>query len=844
MLVFELTLALRYLAGRKLRSFLTTLAIMFGAVVVFCLNMLVPTMLQVFEINMLAAAGQVDVTINHKTGEMYSRRMLNRVRGLTGVRAVSASLARVINIPDDFFGEAGVSVLTLRGIDPRDAQTLRSYTVAEGRFLRSSDEAVAVISSSLADTLGLKLGDKLHIPLASGIADLRIVGLLSARTLAGNEEVLVTLMEAQKLLDVSDRINIIEINLAPGDKTERDAVMRSIQATVGDDYALGGLSSGSDIVGALEASKAALDLIGFLALFMGGFIILNTFRTIVAERRHDFGMLRAIGASRGTIIWLILVEGVLQRVVGTAAGIALGYLAGAAIIALLGSAMSTFVHIEISIPAIEPSLILTTVGLGVGVTLLAGLLPALSTNRITPIEAMRPAAEPAPRVAVATTLTGAALIFLSLLILISGDNSLAAIGGLMFLLGLVLIAPFLVRPIASVFGALFAAVFARDATGELAQVNMLRQPSRAAITASTTMVGLAIIVGVAGMIFSMTDVYLDILQRSLGSDFLLIPPSIVWKSNIGAKPALAARLRSISGVGVVSTMRYAAATARGQEVALLGIDPVVFPRVSSLSFQAGSAKAAFDELANGRALIINGVFASSIGLKVGEMVQLSTPTGVFPYRVAGIASDFLNADFKTAYTSLTSLQTDFHKNEDIFIQINLLPGVDSTVVEPRLKAALSDYPQFRLISGIAYYEENKQMFESVFALYYAMLGALALPSLIAMLSTLAIGVIERTREIGMLRAIGSTRRQVRGIVLGEALLLAAMGTAFGLTAGLYLGYVLVLETGAVGYPIPYEFPYAGLVAGTAVGLLFGIVAAILPARQAARMDIVRALRYE
>ena len=279
-------------------------------------------------------------------------------------------------------------------------------------------------------------------------------------------------------------------------------------------------------------------------------------------------------------------------------------------------------------------------------------------------------------------------------------------------------------------------------------------------------------------------------------------------------------------------------------MALLGIDPTDYPRVASLTFQQGDGPTAYAALGEGRSLIANGIFAAQAGLKLGDEVQLSTPTGVKPYIVVAVAGDYLNAKVSTAYISHAAMQSDFRKTEDVFIQLNLAPGADTALVESRLKDILADYPQFSLVSGRGYVEQSRQLFSVVFSFMFVLLGVLTMPSLIALLNTLAIGVIERTREIGMLRAIGSTRRQVRRMVIAESLLLAALGTAFGLLAGLYLGYVMVMGMNVGGYPISYVFPFAGLVAATAIGLLFGVLAAIIPARQAARMDIIRALQYE
>jgi putative ABC transport system permease protein len=157
---------------------------------------------------------------------------------------------------------------------------------------------------------------------------------------------------------------------------------------------------------------------------------------------------------------------------------------------------------------------------------------------------------------------------------------------------------------------------------------------------------------------------------------------------------------------------------------------------------------------------------------------------------------------------------------------------------------LLPYPQFKLIAGQAYIDQNMQLFDAMFAGMYAMLIFLAIPSLIAMVNTLAIGVIERRREIGMLRAVGATRRQVRRVILVEALILAAIGVAFGLLAGLYLGYMATSALSAFGFPMDYAFPASALLVAIAAGLIFGVLAALIPARQAAGLPIVSALRYE
>ncbi len=854
---FQLTLAARYLAGRKLRTFLTTLAIVIGVMVIFGTGIYLPSFTDAFNKSLLSASGQTDVMITHKTGEAFSASTLKKIKRIGGIAVIAGSLERVINLPPDFYGkDSPVNALTLVGLDSELAPELHDYRVTEGRFLERGDGRVAVISERLADEVGLKLDDTLKVPTPEGVVKLTIVGLTPGRTLIGNEQVLVTLTQAQKLFDMAGHISVIEANLTTRDKAESEAIVKAIKAQLGDTYTFGGLSSGSEFAGAIQVGQVMFNMFGVLALAMGGFIIFNTFRTIVAERRHDIGMLRAIGANRATIVGLVLTEGLVQGVTGTAIGLGLGYLLGVAITVGSSSMIKQMMNIEIAV-VVEPSLVLVSIALGVGVTLLASLLPALNASRVTPMEALRPApSQVMQRISRISVIAGAVMIVAAIGGLLSGVFAFVALGGLLFLIGLVLVAPALVKPIAQVFGVLLALIFARQGTGELAQGNLTRQPSRAAITASATMIGLAIIVGAGGMMFSTVGTVMELFNRTLGSDYLLIPPSIaVWKGDVGASASLKAKIKAAPGVGAVSSLRYAQSSLRpgalksgaGETtISVLGIDPVEYPQVSAMDFQKGNAEDAFRALAApGRNVIVNGILAAAANLNVGDVMPLVTTAGIKDYRVVAIGGEVLSMKINTAYISQANMKADFRKSEDIFYQVDLAPGADPAAVEQRLERVVEDYPQFRLVAGREYTAEFRQQYDAIYAGFYVLLGVLAFPSLIAILNTLAIGVIERTREIGMLRAIGATRGQVWKTIVAEALLLASLGTAFGILAGLYLSYVFVQGMSASGiFKVAYTFPLAGVLAAIAAGLIFGVLAALVPARQASRMEIIKALRYE
>lgn len=847
----QLTLAARYLYGRKLRTTLTTLAIVFGVMLVFGMNAILPTMLAALQANVQGAEGEADFTIAHVTGETFPAEAASRLQDIDGVRAISATLQRTINLPADFVdGDPArpdrIIAVDLVGVTPEDARAVQAFPVLAGRYLDDSDTASAVITQTLADAFALDAGGVIRLPAAQGLTELTVVGILPASLSSANEKVLVTLPQAQKMTGETGRVSCIDVNVeAFANKSRRAEIQASVEAALGRNYKVGALVTGDEMFAAMELGQTALNLFGALALFMGGFIIFNTFRTVVTERRRDIGMLRALGATRRTIIGAILAEGLLQGLLGSAIGLLLGYLLAVGVLKVAYGPLSMFVNIKLGAPVITPGLTLISVLLGVGVTVLAGLLPALNASKVTPLEALRPtlAEVEFKRQTGRGFWVGAALLVVTTLAILSGQAFLLLPGGIFFLAGLMLVAPGLVRPFASLFGRAAAWVTRRQGIGGLAQSNLTRQPSRVAVTASASMLGLAVIVAAGGMVSSMSGTLGSMIEDSLGSDYIFLPPSVgLWGDNIGATPELAGELRQTPGVETVSTLRFAASQADGQAVSVLGIQPDDFQKVSGLVFSEGG-KSAYTKIASERALIANGSFMVATGKKVGDTVELLTPDGTAVYRIAAIATDLLNAKVTTVYISQANLEADFGRTEDIFIQIDLRKDADREAAGAQIKALGADYPQFKVISGTDYAGAVMAQMSAAFSAIYILFAILAFPSLIAMLNTLTIGVLERTREIGMLRAVGATRRQIRDMVVTEALLLAAIGAAFGILGGVYLGRAFVSGVEII-FPMGYFFPISGIIAAIVIGLLFGALAAVIPARQAARLEIVQALRYE
>jgi len=424
-----------------------------------------------------------------------------------------------------------------------------------------------------------------------------------------------------------------------------------------------------------------------------------------------------------------------------------------------------------------------------------------------------------------------------------GEARLALLGSLLSLAGLIVLGPLLVAPLARYGGRLLALAFPRE--GAIAQGNLLRNPGRAAITASAMLISLAILVALAGLASSFTRGLLGYLEQSMRADYLLVPEALfLGRGDGGAGPELAERLRATPGVSAVTTLRQTSGRINGNEAQLIGIDPQTYPELAGLVFTAGEPVAAYRRLAEGGAVIVNGVLAAQAGLAPGDVVTLETPGGPRRYEVVGVGIDYLNSRVATAYFSQADLAAALGPQNDALLMANRAPDADPAALEAALLALTRDYPTFSLVSFAQWREEQLAGNQARTNILYALMAALAAPSLIALANTLGINVLERTRELAVLRAIGATRGQVQRLIVAESLLLASLGVLGGALAGVGLGYALVGAINRSGLNFPYSFPASGIVLAALVGLAFGVLAALLPARRAARLDIIAALRWE
>ena len=849
----ELPLAISYLKGRPIRTIMTILSIVIGVMMMFGLNGMAPAIKDLFiSSTQSMALSNVDLYITRRDGGFFRQEYEDNVGAVKGVEATASMIARAVAVPPDHYTTAdgrAISTIQVYGVDTSSTDdafnivTAGGRRLAAGRLLQAGDVQVVLISELFAQGLGIGLGEMVKLPGAGGWLNFEVVGLLDDPGLMlGSQQVFMPIPAAQDLLNTPNRINIIMGRYAEG--SDARAIDTAVGSIFGRGYELSPLEGGADIWAALmEYMNVIFTMFGLLALAMAGLIMFNTFRTSVVERRRDIGMLRAVGAKRRIVMRTILYEGLILAVAGTVLGMLLGFGFAYGAKAGLASMMEGLMGRPLGEPRFTLLTYAVAIAFGVGVPLVSILLPARAASDITPLEAMRPTTiSQEAALKRSRLIIGFVSLVLGLAGLLSGVFQLMALGMIIFLLALGLLGPMLISPITATFSRVLNLVFGQE--GGIAASNIARQPRRAAITASSLMVALAILIGLGGMLASVYGGALRFLDASLRSDYIMISSLIVTNDTLGAGPDLAETVKRVRGVEELTTMRQIdIMDADGIGIRLIGIDPLNYARIAGLSFVEGD-ESAYERVQNGNAVIINGRFASQFGVGIRDMITLEGDHGPLNVEVAAIGLDYLNMKLPSVYMEQTSLTREYGVRNDVFLLVNSEPGADLEQLEEDLQAATRAYPGFGIISREQLRTSQEQVTRSGTIGMNIMLSLLAAPALLGLANALGINVIERTREIGMLRAVGAKRRQIRRMIIAESLLLSLMGIALGVISGIMLSFVMTGVLEFAGLTIPYSFPGVGVLTAIAAGLICGILAALIPARRASDLQIVVALAYE
>jgi putative ABC transport system permease protein len=585
----------------------------------------------------------------------------------------------------------------------------------------------------------------------------------------------------------------------------------------------------------------------YVSLVVGAFIIFNTFSITVAQRTREFGLLRTLGGSRRQIMRSVIYEGLMLGVVG---GV-LGLLGGIALAPGLDQLFKSFgADLPDSGTVVQTRTIVVSLLVGVSVTVLAGLAPAIRATRVPPLAAMREGVE-IPRRTPLTRGRHAVPILLGLIAIrfvvgLVQHDSIGTIG-LITAIGLVVLYVRLrqrkhgpryrlTRRLAKIIGAL---VSWRGITGRLAQENSIRQPGRTLSTAAALTVGLALVTLVAVLAAGTKATIDQAVTRSFAGD-LIVENS--QAGNEASIPALVApTLRRVPGVASVTPIAFTVGRLRGStsNATITAIDPGSFARVYRVEWQHGS-NATLLALGSGGAVVTKS-YASGEKLKVGETVTVLTPTDRHVrLRILGIAAD--NARLLGNLTiSLPLARAAFGQREDALDFVSYAKNASNARVQPAVNRVLTTYfPQARSRTAAQFKEDQANQINTLLALIYVLLALSVIVSLFGIVNTLILSIYERTRELGMMRAIGTSRRQIRQMIRYESVITALIGGVFGLVIGV-VGAVLITTLTLSGSGYVQSIPFGTLAVLLVVAALAGLIAAQLPARRAARLDVLRAL---
>jgi putative ABC transport system permease protein len=852
-LMRELPLAISYLKGRPARTIMTILSIMIGVMMMFGLNGMAPAFKELFVTSTQSMAlTEVDLYVTRRDGSFFRQEYAQNVGAVPGVESTASMIARTVAVPPEYYftaDEKEINTIQVFGVDTSitdeafNIVTAGGRRLTAGRLLQPGDVQAVLISEQFADGLGIGIGEMVELPGAGGWVDLKVVGLLSdPGIMLGTQQVFMSIPAAQELLNTPNRINTIMGRYAEG--SDARSIDATVQALFGKGYELSPLEGGEDIWAALlEYVNVIFTMFGLMSLAMAGLIMFNTFRTSVAERKRDIGMLRSIGARRNIIMRAVLYEGLILAGLGTGLGMLLGYGFAYGARAGLGSAFESLLGRSLSEPRFTLFAYAVSIIFGLGVPLASVLLPARNASQVTPLEAMRPSTV-AQEAAIKRSrlIVGLVSLVLGVAGLLSGLFPLMGLGTMIFLLALGLLGPMLISPITAFFSRALVLVFGQE--GGLAARNIAHQPRRASITASSLMISLAILIGLGGMLASTYGGTLRFLDASLRSDYIMMPSLVVTNNTVGAGPELAETVRRIPGVEELTTMRQIdTLDVDGMGIRLIGIDPLKYVRIAGLFLVEGD-ESAYERMQNGTAVIVNGRYATMFGVGVGDMISLEGDHGPVNVEVAAIGLDYINVKLPSVYMEQTSLTREYGVRNDVFLLINHEPDANLEQLEEDLQAATRAYPGFGIISREQLRLSQEQLTEGATIGLNIVLSLLAAPALLGLANALGINVIERTREIGMMRAVGAKRRQIRRMIVAESLLLCLMGIALGIVSGIMLSFVMTGLLEFFGLRIPYDFPGVGVLTAIAAGLISGILAALLPARRASDLEIISALAYE
>jgi putative ABC transport system permease protein len=830
-------LAFQYMMVRRVRTILAILAIVFGIAILFASNNFISAVVD--EITLAAnLPTRSDLRlVRVDEAEFQADNIVNTLRTLNGVVSVSGIFQRSfnMNITGD---ETSPPVITLLGVDPIHAQRVSQYPLIEGRFFAADDTNVVIIPASVARLVNFNLDD--HFPLftPSGLRLYTIVGILDDSQLPITQ-MIVPLTDTQTIFRAPDQITALDIAI-DGDT---ETISKQILEAVGAAYRI-------DEAPSTDFSLVVLsfNFFGMMALFLSAFLIYNTYQVAVIERQQDLAILRTIGANRRQITQVILFESLIQGLIGSGLGLLIGGVLSIWLVRWVEASGWTTGAGNLQ-TQLSPLIALLCAGLGVGTALVAGYLPACAASRVSPLAALRPLTHHHATISRWRIWIGILGLMLAIVLILYSEETII-LGGLILLLTTMIVMQPLVAPLSAIIRPLLGLLF--PTVNDLAQGNIVRQPNRAAVIVNAILVGFAVFVASAAIVINLSGFFREVYQENFLSDILIFPlggETVVFTGTaLGVDTTLADDLRGVAGVLAVSSLRSTNMLYAGQSVHLLGVDPQYAGELRPFRVYE-AANDARTRLQTERAIYLNATLAQSAALGMDELILLDTPrNGLHEYRIVAIGDDIdLQPNLPGALIANRWIEEDFGVVNDVTLYLELADTADTQQVLAEVQNRLRDYPQMFPIELRQFRETATQRGELISSFFYIMAILVIIPALFGVLNTVIMNVLERKREIGMLRAIGGNQAHVQRAFIVEMLYLSSIGILLGSIVGIMLGMGLVQiwdSALTVRSALDGNIPVLEILLGMVIGTILVLMVTFLPACHSSRENIVQVLRYE
>jgi putative ABC transport system permease protein len=857
-------LALRGLATNRLRGVLTALAVLLGVAMVSGTLMLSDSVNRSFDDIFAAATEGIDVSVRAnveieagfelpESGTALPEDLLAQVEAVDGVEQASGAIGDSISIA--ILDEEGDRIGPPQGGPPHIVNSVQPEPFTPFSYPQGgppeTDEQVA-IDSFTAEEEGYEIGQLIPITGAEGLSEYELAGISrfgSGVALGGATLAEFTLPEAQRITGKQGEFDEISVETVEGVSPEelRDRIAaalppEAVEVKTGEQIAE---DDSEDIKEGFGFLTTALLVFAGITVFVGAFLIFNTFAITVAQRTREFGMLRTLGASSRQVLTTVIAEAAALGLVASVVGI----LAGAGFVELL---LAAFKALGFELPQsglqIGTTTIIAALAVGMFSTLASALIPALRATGVSPLEALsdQPGGESEGgsrrRTVIAATLTVVGILVILLGLFSGGEfgQALAAMGlGLVLLfVGIAMLGGKLISPLASLVGRPIERL--RGVTGRLARENTLRNPSRTATTSSALMIGVALVVFVLMLGSAITKSVGDALDKTFTGDVAIF--NVDGFSPIPA--AVAPAVEEVDGVLVASPIAASAARVEGVDGNQLvtGLDPPTLGEAAQLDWVDGDDATLAGLSENGA--LVESSWAEDNNIAVGDELTLTTPTGEqVSVEVEGSVRDRVALLVDSVALPIELLRTNFDTRQDAAILATFDQGADFDLVDARVEELLAArFPNAEARSQQQLKDEQEEQINGLVLLIYVLLTLAVILSLVGVVNTLVLTVLERKRELAMLRSIGASRSQVRRMVRYESLITAMIGAIVGAAIGIAIAVAAITALESEGLVL--SFPIIGIIVVLVLAGIAGVLAGIWPARRASRIEVIEALQYE